>query len=233
VLSSLDVKRLRDLQAAAAKDASKRKELTEAREDFRKKAEDNLPAGRAREKLTTGTEGTLKLEVRRGGETIKTEAVRGETKVAPLIKNPDGSYQVRFFRGLSAAFSQEGLAGKDLTLDLRNSGLGDFAALKDFLEAAGPQGPLGTLATEKEGAARLLTIEKGLAKPARYTLVVDSSTQGAAEIFALAMSAHGDAKLSGSKMSGSRAWIEFFATAEGSGYTLTTGIYKPQTGAAK
>lgn len=233
VLSSMDVKKLRDLQSAAAKDPAKRKELTDAREAFRKRAEDNLPAGRAREKLTTGIEGTLKIEVQRGDETIKAEASRGETKVAPLIKNPDGSYQLRFFRGLGAAFAQDGLAGKDLTLDLRNSGQGDFASLKDFLESAGPKGALGTLSTEKEGAARLLTIERGVAKPARYTLLVDSSTQGAAEIFALAMAAHGGAKLDGSRMSGSRAWIEIFATAEGSGYTLTTGIYKPQAGAAK
>lgn len=231
VLSALDIKELRDLQEKADKKEIPWTKLETAREGFRKKAENNYVASRARELLTTGKEGTLKVEWMRQNTPMSASITRSVTQVKPLVKQGDGSYKVRFMRGLQEAIQQEKLSGKDVVLDLRGTGQGDIGAMKSALEALAAPGIYGSLVTEKDKELRPLSIRSGVAKPGRLTLLVDQTTRGASEIFALALSSRGQAKLKGSSMAGERAWIETFAVQGGHGYTLVTGLFRPQSGA--
>lgn len=235
LVSADDIKEIRALQKAASEGKVSNTEIEKQREEFRKRADENLTAQRAREKLTTGVDGALNVKWRRPGQKdeVSARVSRQRTNVQPLIKNSDGSYMVRFIKGLPEAMQAQGLAGKDLVLDLRNSGMGDLGVLKRVLGQVSAPGPFGRLATERPGEARRLMVEPGIAKPGRLRLKVDSSVSGAAEIFALAVSQRGQGQLDGTKMAGSTAWTEVMVGPEGTGYTLTTGIFRPLTGAAK
>lgn len=227
VLSALDIKELRDLQDKADKKEIPWSQLETAREAFRKKAEHNYVASRARELMTTGKEGTLKVEWLRQGSPLKASITRAITQVKPLVKQADGSYKVRFMRGLQEAMQQQNLPGKDVVLDLRGTGQGDIGVMKAVLEVIAAPGVYGSLVTEKDKESRPLAVRKGIEKPGKLTLLVDQTTRGASEIFALALSGQGQAKLKGSSMAGERAWIETFSVQGGHGYSLVTGLFRP------
>jgi C-terminal processing protease CtpA/Prc len=58
-------------------------------------------------------------------------------------------------------------------------------------------------------------------------LLTDRTTCGAAEIFALALSSKGLAKLSGGEMGGDRDIYDIVELPDGTGYTLVTSRFKP------
>lgn len=230
VLSALDIKNLRDLQDKADKKEIPWSQLEKERESFRKKAESNFVASRARELLTTGKEGTLKVEWVREDSRQEAAITRSITQVKPLVKQSDGSYKVRFMRGLQEAIQEAKIPGNDAVLDLRGTGQGDIGVMKAVLELVSAPGVYGSLVTEKDSDSRPLAIRTGISNPGKLTLLVDKTTRGAAEIFALALSSRGQAKLKGSAMAGERAWIETFAVQGGHGYSLVTGLFRPGSG---
>ncbi len=227
VLSALDIKELRSVQEKADKKLIPWSELESIRESYRKKSEHNYPASRARELMTTGSEGTLKVEWMRQNTPYSASVKKAVTQVPPLVKQADGSFKIRFIRGLQDALLKERLPGKDVVLDLRGTGQGDTSVLKSVLEEISAPGIYGSLVTEKDKDARPLAVRKGLDKPGKLTLLVDKTTHGAAEIFALALSSQGQAKLKGSSMAGERAWVETFSVQGGDGYSLVTGLFRP------
>lgn len=227
VLSALDIKALRDLQELADQKKINWSELEKQREGFRKKAENNYVASRARELLTTGKEGTLKVDWMRGETPFSASITRSVTQVPAMVKQSDGSYKVRFMRGLQEAMLREKIPGRDVVIDLRGTGQGDISVMKGVLEEIAAPGVYGSLVTEKDKESRPLAVRKGVDKPGRLTLLVDQTTRGASEIFALALSNQGQAKLKGSAMAGERAWIETFSVQGGHGYSLVTGLFRP------
>ena len=72
-----------------------------------------------------------------------------------------------------------------------------------------------------------LTVKSGNQHPPSIELVVDGTTRGAAEIFALALSSHHLAKLDGAETGGDRSVEQIVELPDGSGYTLKTGSYRP------
>lgn len=233
VLSSEDIRRLRTLQRDVAAGRAKESDLEKAREEFRKKADENMTPIRAKEKLMTGSGKTVSLEWTRGTAIRSATLATGNISVAPLIRQPDGSVQLRFFSGAAEAVKAAGLASGTWTIDLRNSTQGDFGTLKAVLELVAPKGPYGSLSTQKGGQPRPLSVTAGSSAAPKLTLLVDRSTSGAAEAFALAMSSRAGARLKGSAMAGSPAWIEPMILPDGSGYTLTTGVFRPLSGGVK
>jgi len=233
ILSALDIKQIRDLQEKADKKLIPWSEIEKVRESFRKKAEHNYLASRARELLTTGKEGTLKIEWRRGSEIKKAAIARSVTPVPSRVKQSDGSWKMRFLRGLQEEITRHQLGGKELTLDLRGVGQGDFSVMKAALEQLAAPGVYGLLSKEGEGKPQPLAVRNGISKPGRLTLLVDGTTRGAAEVFALALSFRGQAKLKGSGMAGERAWMDTFSVQGGDGYTLVTGIFRPASKSAE
>ena len=89
----------------------------------------------------------------------------------------------------------------------------------------------GYFSNEKKATPVIFKTDSGTAKPPKIKLIVDPSTRDAAEIFALSLSSKGFATLSGSEMGNSRRHHDICQLPDGSGYTLTTGLFK--TGAPK
>jgi C-terminal processing protease CtpA/Prc len=87
--------------------------------------------------------------------------------------------------------------------------------------------------TQKKEKAVPVVISKGNPNPPKLTLLVDASTRGAAEIFALALSKFAGATLSGASTGHERSVLETVPLPDGSGYCLVTGEYVVSTGATK
>ncbi|MCG9894378.1 MAG: PDZ domain-containing protein, partial [Fimbriimonadaceae bacterium] len=192
LISSRDVRNLQDLQKRVAEGKADRLDLEKAREEFRTRYDTNIPAGRGREKLITGTGKTLKVSWRRGDESMAKEMTTALTKVKAAEAEGE-AVRLRFITG--AEKEAERLARRSsVTLDLRGSGEGDLAVLQSVLEVIAAPGPFGEVLDAKESPPRPLVVEKGTPNPPKLNLLVDSTTRGAAEIFALALSSRGQAK---------------------------------------
>ena len=105
---------------------------------------------------------------------------------------------------------------------------GDYNEMRSCLALLAPSGKYGTLSIERKDRPESLNVDKGSTTPRTITLLVDRTTSGAAEILALALSSKGKAKLTGSEMGPDRSVRQIVELPDGSGYTLVTGIYKPE-----
>jgi len=235
LVSSRDVKKIREMQTAVTDGKITAAELEAFRQEFVKKADNSIPVNKAREELATGESGSVAVEWERDGKT-STETISRTTSQVPAVSpTGDGKIALRVLKGAADALNEAIGTQKSLTLDLRNSGQGDFSEVRKILEVLVPAGNYGTLATERTGEPRTLTTSAGPASAPAINLIVDTTTRGAAEILALALNGRGLARLTGSQMSGERVWIESFPMPDGSGYSLTTAIYRPnlQKGASR
>ena len=113
-----------------------------------------------------------------------------------------------------------------MTLDLRNSTLGDYGAMRECLELILPRGTFGTVARSQVGQSRRLEIKTGAVSAIKVNLIVDGSTRGAAQGFAHALVDAGVAKVTGGDLTDETPWIETILLPDGSGYTLRTGDFK-------
>ncbi len=227
VLSSSEIRRLRLLQAQVQAGKANGDELIKLRDDLRAKTKHNATPMRARDILTQGFEGSVKLAWLRGDKPMEAQMAKSKTVVPAVKSGADGVIALRFFRDAPQALKQIVKGGKPLTIDLRQSTQGDFAAMQQCLAVLAPAGDYGTLVTERSSKPSELKVAKGAAKVPNLKLIVDGSTRGAAEVFALALSSRGYARLQGSKTAGNLAWIEVFSLPDGSGYTLPVGVYRP------
>ncbi len=227
IVSSRDVKKLREMQTQVNDKKMSPAEFEIKRREFVEKADNAIPVARARELLTTGVDGQVKLEFARGTETSETSLGKKAMVLEPLKKNEDGSYTLHIIKDAAKVLRAVVDGSQPIVLDLRNSGGGNFNEIKAILEVLGPAGEYGTLQSERPGASLKITTKSGPAKAVPVTFIVDKSTRGAAEILALALNARGFAKLRGSEMSGTRLWINTYSLPDGSGYTLATGIFRP------
>jgi len=75
-----------------------------------------------------------------------------------------------------------------------------------------------------------LVVRNGNPNPPGITLVTDKSTRGVAEMFALALSSRGWAKLTGGSTGGDRDNKAIIRLPDGSGYTLVTSVFRPTLG---
>jgi C-terminal processing protease CtpA/Prc len=119
------------------------------------------------------------------------------------------------------------LNGKsEATIDLRNNLEGDFDAMLACMRIVAANGKYGYLVTQRDEKPTLLTISDGRQQNLKLRLLVDRTTSGAAEIFALALSSRGVATLSGTESAGNRAIVRWYNLPGGSGYTLVTSEYR-------
>jgi len=229
LVSSRDVREIRALQTAVTDGKATPAELEAYRREFVKRADNSIPVNKAREQLTSGIGKSMDIEWERDKTPGKATVESVSTTVPPVVRQADGSYAIRLIKGAAKALKEVDLT-KTLTIDLRNSGQGDFNQIRPLLELLVPAGTYGTLATERPGTVRTLVTESGPKTSMPITLLVDSTTRGAAEVFALALNGRRLARLSGGQMGGDRAWIEVISLPDGSGYTLTTAIFRPEIG---
>jgi C-terminal processing protease CtpA/Prc len=180
---------------------------------------------KAMDMINLGDSGSMKIEWHRGPGLRDTVIQKHESHV-PIVDADASTIALRFADG-SAKQLKEAIAGKgDITLDLRNDAVGDFNAMQQCLAVVAPSGDYGEIDSDKPGKARQFVVANGNPKPPRMTILVDRSTRGPAEIFAHALSSRKLADVSG-KASGDETVVEVVSLPDGSGYTLTTGEYKP------
>lgn len=200
--------------------------INKLRNELRGKFETAILPLRARQMLQVGTTGDLSVTWQRGSSFRTTKLTKAVCQMPPF--SSEGNVMRVPLRGDTPAALAKAIEGKsEITLDLRNNVNGDFETMKQVLAVLAPTGEYGTLAKLDRPGGASLKVAKGNPKPPKMTLLVDSSTRGAAEILALALSSKGLAKLTGGETGGDRSVIEVVSLPDGSGYTLVTALYKP------
>jgi hypothetical protein len=131
---------------------------------------------------------------------------------------------LRFFEDTPERLSQLVLPGGELTIDLRQSSMGDYEAMRKCLALLVPTGNYGTIHREQVGSEMRLTVTDGAKVSRTYKLLVDGSTWGAAAVFARALIDSGHATVEG-ELPDELPWIEAFDLPDGSGFTLRTGTF--------
>jgi carboxyl-terminal processing protease len=201
-------------------------ELNKLRNEFRAKTERALLPQKARTKLSTGKDANLNVVWERAG-TFRTTTLRtAESLAEPTGTVRDGAIVLRF-KPKSPAALKRALVGKSfVTLDLRNNANGDFGIMREALQAVLPSGTYGGFFASQGSRSVPLSIKGGNPNPPRIRMLVDESTRGAAEIFALLLSTYGKASMTGSDTGGDRNLRQIVQLPDGSGYTLVTGEYR-------
>jgi hypothetical protein len=207
-------------------------EINELRSKLRAKYDKAILPLRAKDKLFLGTGGTVRVVWERAGALRTTEIARGSSQRPPF--GMEGNVILLPFTDGSATKLKQAIDGKsEVTIDLRQNVLGDFGAMRECLAVIAPSGDYGILSHEGKGNDIALRVANGNPKPPKVTLLVDSTTRSAAEVFALALSGRGLAKLSGSPTGGDRTFYDVVQLPDGAGYTLATAEFKPKLSVGK
>ena len=209
------------------------KEINALRTQLQAKLDRSLMPVKARERLITGTTGTAKLIVMRDGKAIPLSIGRAVSEVPEGVQ-PDGTIALPFIDGAPARLEKEIKGRSAVTIDLRGNVLGDDATMVRCLEKLAPKGVYGSTVGAK-GTSAPLKVVTGNATPPKITLLVDRSTRGAAQIFALALTSKGAAKIGAGStaMVPDRELTSVVQLPEGSGYTLASGDYRTTSPIAK
>ncbi|HEY3782008.1 MAG TPA: S41 family peptidase [Fimbriimonadaceae bacterium] len=230
LMNPYDLEKLRRLQEAARTDAKQMPALIEFRKILRKDLSVSMMPLKARDKICMGTTGTLHIDWNRAGTMVQTTISKALTTEEPVEKGKN-AIVLHFLPG--AAEKLKSMVGSGpITLDLRNNMFGNFAEMKSCLALFAPAGTYGDFANYKSKTAKPFAITDG-SKPRELTLIVDGSTAGQAEVFALALKSKGYATLQGPPMSEDKNLIETVKLPDGSGYTLVTGQYEPAPSASR
>ncbi|MFI5386500.1 MAG: S41 family peptidase [Fimbriimonadales bacterium] len=201
-------------------------EYLKMRSRLHDEAEKNILPIKARNRLMMGTSGFVHTQWVRGVRRIEANLERGVWTMPGFAVQQNGSIRLPFIAG-SSDLLRQALGGKaEATIDLRNNVAGDFNSMLACLRLVAPNGTYGYLVTRKNEKPQALTISDGSSRKMRVTLLVDETTRGAAEIFALALSSRGIARLSGSGMAGDRNVVQWFSLPDKAGYTLVTAEYR-------
>jgi carboxyl-terminal processing protease len=226
VLNPYTLEEFRKLQKDVTANRKPQQALVDMRKDLRKKIQSSMMPLKAKDRITSGTSGSIRIVWVRGGQSVSNTIERAPSTLETVSKESSGAVSLHFAAG-AAAKLKSAIGGGSTTLDLRNNAFGDYSEMRHCLALLAPAGNYGRIANLKNKPAKPFSIEEGTSAKHPLTLLVDSSTRGAAEIFALALQSKGLAKLSGEGMSPNRNIIEVIHLPDGSGYTLVTGRFEP------
>ncbi|MBS1706891.1 MAG: hypothetical protein JST40_13580 [Armatimonadetes bacterium] len=225
LLSTEEIKTYRDENKKVRESKLTDEEMDKKLRALRDKAENALMPAKARDLLTLGTTGNIAVGWKRGGRSMSAEISKATTQWKAVEREGD-AINIKLFDGAADQLKPLIKEGSSLTIDLRNSTLGNFPEMKRVFNLLAPKGEYGAFVAETTKRPVPLLSQGTGPKLASITLLVDSTTRGAAEVMAKALTDHGLAKLKGSDMAGENAEIKVVALADGSGYTLPTGYYK-------
>ncbi len=206
--------------------------LNELRRDLQKRLDHSLMPLKARERLTVGTTGTAQAEFARDGKILPVTLARGPSNAPEGERG--GAFALAFTEGAPERLAAY-LKGKSAaTLDLRGNVLGDDETMRRCLAAVAPKGDYGAY-VDGRGRSTPLVVDVGTGKPPKLSLLVDRSTRGAAQVFALALKERGLATIAegSGAMAPDRNATEVVQLPDGSGYTLSTGEYRVGNAASK
>lgn len=207
--------------------------LSQLRNEIRDKTQRALLPLRAKSRLADGTAGAVDVVWERNGVQRHTSLNKALSTMPTNAVAANGAVTLRFTPD-APAFLKKAIAGKrEVTIDLRDNALGDLGVMKQCLAILAPAGKYGVVATNRPEAPTPFAIKTGNSKPPKLNLLVDSTTRGPAEIFALALSNFDDAKLVGSETGGDRSIVQVTQLPDGTGYTLVTGDYRVHADAGR
>ncbi|MBL8086527.1 MAG: PDZ domain-containing protein [Chthonomonas sp.] len=181
---------------------------------------------RVKDHLTLGATGESTVEWERGTNVFNAKIAKARQTWEPIQERGD-AVEVRFFDGADRELASRLDDKKALTIDLRNSTQGSFETLQKMLDLVAPAGVYGEIVTDKNAKPTRLVSQGQRTTPLDLTLIVDKSTRGAAEVFALALQSRKLAKIVGGPTAGEKAIIKTVLLPDGSGYTLPVGEFHP------
>lgn len=197
---------------------TERETYLKMRENYIKRSDNSIAPGRVKERLTSGESGSVKLIWKAGGAEKSAMITKAVTKVAPLTGD-----RLMFVEGVDQVL-RRAVNDHRTVFDLRGSGMGSFASMRESLQWVLPPGQFGKLVKHDSSGAP----EHGgsASREPLLTLRVDSTTTGAARYFASLLHAAGKAELEGDL--GPEPILEFttMVIQGGSGYVLPTGEFK-------
>lgn len=236
VVNADDILALRKLQQetedpakTAAQKAEADKRFIAARKSMVERMRNSMMPMRAQELLTAGTEGSVKVAVRRGRQVIESTIAKRATLLPLVAEGPTG---IRFFFAPEAVADLEAALGEKspVRLDLTQNATGDESTLTAFLGLFGGAGDYGVIRSERPDApARPLSVSNGRQEAVPVVIKVDASTRGPAAIFAKALEGKGIARLEGKLDEAALVVAKTVRLADGSGYTLNTGRFEGAT----
>jgi C-terminal processing protease CtpA/Prc len=221
ILTNIDIRALRKLQEDVTAKKAEPATLTALQKELQMKAKETMSAVRARDVLYRDGTHPYALEWLQNGAPKSASFNSGQIKVEPVTKTADG-ISLRFVSGAAEALKGQSLPD-GAVIDLRNSGFGSYAEMKQSLFLVCPKGKLGTIATGR-GDSPITNTGEPFFKSRRWTLLVDSSTRGAAAIFARTLVAQHVATLTGTPSDDDK-WVETIEVDGKTGYTLVTGRF--------
>lgn len=207
-------------------------EINELRKKLRAQTERALLPLKAKRKLVSGTGATVQVAWIRGGKRSEATITTAASQI-PTFRESGGTISLEFAPGVATKLKSAITGMSAVTFDLRNNPDGDFAEMKRCLALVARSGQYGWIRTQRAEKSAPLTVTSGAERPPKLRLIVDKSTRGAAEIFALALAKYGGAKLEGAATGGERSVVETVALPDGSGYSLVTGEYSVAKGGTK
>jgi hypothetical protein len=219
VVSPGPIRELRRAQEAEQKDAD---DLARRSRELQAMARDGLSAEDARDRLTVGAEGRIRVAWFSGGLRREAEIERGRSRI-PLVQKAEGAIRLRLGTGAALALREALPAQGPITLDLRAGGEGDFSEVGAVYAVLAPGGAIGHVAGRRSIS---IAVQDGARQARPITLIVDSTVTGAAQALAIALSAHAGARLKGAAMVGEPRWIELKTLPTGSAYTLDRGPFR-------
>lgn len=225
VVTYQDIKAVRDLQTKVTDGTADKDELAKLRDDLTKKVKNNIPTNKARENLVLGQKGKVKVGWTHDGKPSDATLEKAVIEVPTVQKEADGSYAVRFFTNVADKLKAENLRDGTV-LDLRNCPQGTPEAALAALSAVAPATDYGYIKADGATKKHDVKTTEGIENPVHLVLLVDSSTSGAAKIFAEALSSKGYATLRGDMTPDPPKWIVTESLEDGSGYTLKSGLFE-------
>lgn len=196
--------------------------LNKVRKEVRAKTERALLPQKAKDRIVQGTNGPVEVVWERNGVKRATTIAKGVSQM-PGTEMKGDTLMLRF-TGDPLPALKKAAGAKTLTIDLRQNTGGDFTTMQKCLEALAPKGQYGQIRSD-HGAATPFQVKTGNPNGPKMKLLVDGSTRGTAEIFALALESRGRATLVGQRTAGDRTINQIVMLPDGSGYTLATGEY--------
>lgn len=205
--------------------------LEKYRNEFRLRAEKTALPAKALDQLITGVSGQVTIGFEREGKIETRTITRRLTQVPSVVSSSKDALSLRFFAGAAESLRSKTSGQAELTLDLRNSGAGDFEVMRRCLALLLPSGTYGSITKANGSSPRPFTVSSGTQNPPKVTLIVDETTEGAAQVFTLVMQSAGRAKVAGKLRNEAARVIHVYRLPDGSGYTLVTGLYSTRKAA--
>jgi carboxyl-terminal processing protease len=236
LLSSLEVKKLRELTELVELGDADEDELNRIRDEFREMAESIITPTRGMEHLQTGTAGSIDIVWERGDEELTAAVDKTDLSSVPLTI-VDGVIKLNLIEGAADQLEAHLADQTELNLDLRGGQIGSSEELMKVMNLLLPPGKGGFLYDAENNLKSRITIEEGSTSQLKIAVLVDETTRGPAEILATALAEYADAEVSGPDMADEMIWVETRTVMSGSkvlgGYTLAIGEYQATEEAAQ